>query len=114
MSSDLTSLLQVPSVDAPVVALLSSTSILGNPEEGLWPEQVLQRAHLGAAWAIKLGTTASFFNRAMLLWLCQLQDKLSPENLRLRQNLNKIVAAMQFSADATLNATRFMAKSLAS
>lgn len=119
VSSDLTSLLQVPSVDTPVAALLSSTSIPGDPEEGLQPEecrseQVLQRAHLGAAWAIKSITTASFFNHATLLWLHQLQEKISLEDSRLKQDLNKIVVAVQFSADATLNVACFAAKSMAS
>ncbi|XP_070797147.1 centrosomal protein of 290 kDa-like [Pituophis catenifer annectens] len=87
VSSDLNSLLHVPSVDAPVAALLSSSSIPGDPEEGLRPEerrseQVLQRAHLGAAWAIKSATTISFFNPKSLassiaahrlVWLCYWQ-----------------------------------------
>lgn len=75
---------------------------------------VLQRANLGSAWAIRSATTASFFNRTTLLWLRQLQEKLTPEDTRVKQDLNKIVAAVQFSADATLNAARFASKSLAS
>lgn len=57
---------------------------------------------------------ASFFNRTTLLWLRQLQEKLSPEDIRVKQDLNKIVAALLFSADSSLNATRFASKALAS
>lgn len=119
VSQDLTSLLQVPTIDTPVAALLSNALIPGDPEESIRPEerrseQVLQRAHQGAAWAIRSVTTASIFNRLTLLWLRQLQDKLSPEDTRLKQDINKIIAAVQFSADATLKAAHFASKSLAS
>lgn len=117
VAPDLATFLQVPTVDAPVTALLPNAAIPGDPDEG--PEehcsdQVLQQAHQGPAWAIRVATTASFFNRTTLLWLHQLQGKLSPEDTRLQQDLNKIIAAVQFSADATLNSVRFAAKSLAS
>lgn len=61
VAPDLATLLQVPSVDAPVAALLPNASIPGDPEEGLRREehrsdQVLQRAHQGSAWAIHHST----------------------------------------------------------
>lgn len=59
-------------------------------------------------------TSASFFNRASLFWLKQLQDRLPPSNTRTHQDLNKIVMALEYSADATLNPARFMAKSIGS
>lgn len=119
VASDMDTLLQLPSIDAPIAALLSSAAVPGDPAENLRPDErradmVLQRAHLGAAWAIKAASTASFFNRSTLLWLRQLQEKLSPEEARIKHDLNKIVAAIQFSADSTLSAARFAAKSLAS
>lgn len=72
MAPELANLLQVPSVDAPVDALLPNAAIPGDPEEGLRPEehrsdQVLQRAHQGSAWVIHSATAASFFNRTTLL-----------------------------------------------
>lgn len=87
VASDLASLFQVLTVDAPVVALLPNANFPGDPDEGLCPEerrsdQVFQRVHQGVAWAIQSATTASFFNRTTLLWLHQLQDKLSPEDVR--------------------------------
>lgn len=108
VASELASLLQVPSVDSPIAALLPNAAIPGDPDEGLRPDelhsdQVLQRAYQGAAWAIRSASTASFFNRATLLWLCQLQDNLTTEDIRVKQDLNKIIAAIQFSADSTLN-----------
>ncbi|XP_060543266.1 uncharacterized protein LOC132710656 [Pantherophis guttatus] len=119
VSSDLETLLQIPSVDAPVAALLPNSNVPGEPDEGFRPEerrsdQVLQKAFQSSSWAIKATTTASFFNRTTLLWLRQLQEKLAPGDTRIRQDLNKIVAAVQFSADSTLNAARFSTKSLAS
>lgn len=112
-------LFQIPMVDARVAALLPHTAIPGEPDEGLCPEeccsdQILQRARLGVAWVIKSATTAFFFNRVTLFWLSQLQNKLPPEDSRLQQDLNKINAAVQFSADATLNSARFASKSMAS
>lgn len=111
--------LQTPSVETPVLALLSSSKIPGEPEEGLQPEdkrseQSLKEAHQGNAWAIRSATTASLFNRVMLLWLRQLQEKVPASDIRIQQDINKIVAAVQFSADATLNSAQFAAKAMAS
>lgn len=50
----------------------------------------------------------------MLLWLQQLQDKLPADDTRLQQDLNKIIAAVQFSADTMLNTARFASKTMAS
>lgn len=49
----------------------------------------------------------SFFNRSGLMWLQQLQDRIPVTDSRVHQDTNKLVAALQFSADATLNAVRF-------
>lgn len=119
MAPDVASLLQTPTVGAPVVALLPNADIPGDPDEGLGPDewrsdQVLQWAFQGAVWAIRSASTASFFNKMTLLWLRQLQENLVTEDIRVRQDLNKIITAVQFSADATLNAGQFTAKSLAS
>lgn len=108
VAPELAALLQVPAVDAPIAALLPNTCIPGDLDERLHLEerqsdQVLQWVHQGAAWAIQSATTVSFFNRATLLWLSQLQYKLPPENARLQQDISKIIAAVQFSADAMLN-----------
>lgn len=109
--------LQVPTVDSPVVALSAPSVLTGPPEEVLPPvdkrfEQSLVKAHQSAAWSIKASTVASFFNRASLLWLQQLQEWLPATDMRSQQDLNKIVAALEFSVDATLNASRFAAKSI--
>lgn len=65
------------------------------------------KAHQSAAWAIWTATSASFFNHASLLWLKQLQDWLPPSDTRTHQDLNKIIASLEYSADATLNSTQF-------
>lgn len=66
--------------------------------------------HQVAAWAIKGSTVASFFNITSLLWLKQLQDRVPMGDTRTHQDLNKLQAALEFSADATLNAARFVSK----
>lgn len=53
VATELASLLQVPSIDTPVAALLPNASVSGSPNEGLHPDkrrsdQVLQRAFQGA------------------------------------------------------------------
>lgn len=69
---------------------------------------------MAAAWSIRASSSASFFNRAALLWLKQLQDRLPLSETRAHQDLNKIAASLEYSADTTLNATRFAAKALGS
>lgn len=106
-------------VDPPVVALASPAVITGPPEEGLWPkdkrlEHSLTKAHQAAAWAIKASSAASFFNRATLMWIKQLQNCLPVSDTRTHQDVNKIVAALEYSADTTLNASRFAGKAIGS
>lgn len=113
----LSNLLQIPPVDGPVAALASSSRVTGSPEDYLKPEdkraeKTLIKSHLSAAWAVRTSTSASFFNRAALLWIKQLQDRLPPSDTRTHQDLNKIAAALEYSADATLNSARFAAKSI--
>lgn len=73
MASDFSNLLQVPSVDAPVVAL-SSSPITGPPDESLRPEdkkaeRTLIKGHQASSWSIQASSATSFFNRASVLWL---------------------------------------------
>lgn len=77
-------------------------------------ETTVIKGHQVAAWAIRASTSASFFNRLALLWLCQLQECLPSSDTRSHQDLNKIAAVLEYSANATLNSTRFTAKSLGS
>lgn len=74
MGTDLGKLLQVPTVDAPVVALSLQSVLTESLEENFHPEdkqseQSLVKANQAAAWAVKASTAAPFFNRASLLWL---------------------------------------------
>lgn len=117
MAPDFSHLLQVPSVDAPVLALSSASPLTGPSEKCLHPEEkkaekTLIKGHQASAWAIQASSVASFFNRATILWLRQLQARLPPSDQRSHQDLNKILAAVEFSADATLNAARFSAKAI--
>lgn len=118
-ATPLTTLVQPPVVDPPVVALTNVTHPTGPTEDSLRPEdkraeKTLLKGHMATAWSIKASTSASFFNRAALLWLKQLQSRIPLSDARLHQDLNKVSAALEYSADATLNATRFSAKSLGS
>lgn len=58
--------------------------------------------------------SASFFNCANLIWLRQLHDRLLPDEIHIQQDINKMVAAVEYSADASLDAAKFAAKAMAS
>lgn len=109
-------MLQLPSVDAPVVQLTSSSVLTNNVADGLRTEdrkaEILRKNHQSAAWAIKAATLASFFNRASLIWLHQLQDRLPPEDKWLHQDINKLVAAAEYWADVSLDAAKFTSRAL--
>lgn len=106
-------------MDGPIVSLVTTSVMMDAPEEALRPEdrraeQSLKKAHQSAAWAAKASISASFFNQASLLWLRQLQDKIPMVDVRVHQDLNKLSAALEFSADATLGAVMFASKAIAS
>lgn len=119
VAPELEDLLALPLVDAPVAALASSSVLSGNMVDGLRSEDrkaelAFRKTHQAAAWAVKAATSTSFFTRASLLWLRQLQERLSPEDTRLHQIVNKLVAAAEYSADASLNAAKFASRALSS
>lgn len=63
----LTTLLQLPVVDPPIVALTNVTHPTGPTEDSLRPEdkraeKILLKGHMATAWSIKASTSASFFN----------------------------------------------------
>ncbi|XP_058017525.1 uncharacterized protein LOC131187272 [Ahaetulla prasina] len=116
---DLENILQVPTVDAPIVALTTSSHVTGPENEALRPEdkradQSLVKSHQASAWAVRSSIASSFFNRAAIMWLKQHQSRLPTSDVRAHQDLNKVIAALEFSADSTLNAARFSAKSIGS
>lgn len=102
------------------MANLTSSSVLSNDiADGLWTEDqkaelAFRKTHNAAAWAVRAATSASFFNRVSLIWLHRLQERLPPEDMRLHQDVNKLVAAMEYSADASLNAVKFTSRDLVS
>ncbi|XP_013918912.1 PREDICTED: uncharacterized protein LOC106546547 [Thamnophis sirtalis] len=101
--------LQVPSVDAPVAALASASSIVTGDissclkAEDRRAELVLRKTFQGVPWAIKAAATASSFNRSTTLWLEQIRDRTPASDVRLQQDITKLLAATQFSTDATLD-----------
>ncbi|XP_070798961.1 uncharacterized protein [Pituophis catenifer annectens] len=112
-------LLQLPTVDAPVANLTASSVISNDVADGLRSEDrkaefTFRRTHNAAAWAVKAATSASFFSRACLIWLRQLHERLPPADSRLRQDVNKLVAATEYTADASLNAAKFALRALVS
>lgn len=119
LEPELTSLLQIPTVDQPVAELSATSNPAGPPEESLRPEDKrlensLVRSHQATAWSIKSTMAASFFNRASILWLKQLQARLPISDVRSQQDISKVIVALEYSADATLNSSRFAAKAIGS
>lgn len=116
---ELEDILALPSVDAPVAALSSSSVITSDVVDGLKAEDrktelTFRKTHQAAAWAVKAATSTSFFTRASLLWLRQLQERLPADDIRLHHDVNKLVAAAEYSADASLNAAKFASRALSS
>lgn len=118
-ASDQADLLQLPSVDPPIVALAGPSNLMGPTEDSLKPEDkrldlTLAKAHQAMAWSVRSALADSFFNWASILWLRQLQDRLPLSDPRSQQDVNKILAALEFSANATLNSSCFVAKNIGS
>lgn len=116
---ELDSLLELPAVDPPVANLSSSSMLSTDALDGLKSEDrktelAFRKIHQTVAWAIRSASATSFFNRAALIWLRQLQGRLPPEETRLQQDVNKIIAATEYSADATLSSLKFASRGLAS
>lgn len=116
---ELSKALEVPSIDLPVVSLSSPNAASAAPEDALCPEdkrleQTLIKGHQASAWAVRAATSASFFSRSALLWLRQLQERLSPRGSRARRDINKLKVALEYTADASLDVDRFASKSIAS
>ncbi|XP_060547127.1 uncharacterized protein LOC132711664 [Pantherophis guttatus] len=119
LATDFSNILQVPSVDSPVVALSSSSPVSGPAEEVLRledkrAERNLIKGHQASSWSVQASFVTSFFNRATILWLKQLQERIPATDHRSHQDLNQILVVVEFSADATLNAACFSAKAIGS
>lgn len=93
---------------------MSSALVVGDIVDNLKAELTLQKNFQSAAWAIKAASAASFFNRTSLLWLQQIQERISPQDARLQQNFNKLLAATQFLADTTVRVVTFAFRALSS
>ncbi|XP_032092319.1 LOW QUALITY PROTEIN: extracellular calcium-sensing receptor-like [Thamnophis elegans] len=112
--------LQLPEVDNPVVTLASASAVVaGDTANCLKPEDkkadiVLRKMFQAITWAIRAAGSASFFNRSMVLWLEQLRDRTPASEVRLLQDISKMLAATQFSADATLDAVKYASRSMSS
>lgn len=48
------------------------------------------------------------------MWVKQLQDRLPVSDTRAHQDVNTILAALEYSVDVTLNASRFAVKAIGS
>lgn len=119
LDKKLEELMTLPTVDVPVASLSSSSIISTDIIDGLKSEErkselAFRKIHQAATWAIKAATSTSFFNRASLIWLHQLQERLPPDGTRLHQDINKLVVATKYSTDASLNAAKFASRALAS
>lgn len=119
VAQDLEDTLEVPTVDEPFGPLISPTAIAGDISEALKAEErksemAFRKTHQAIAWAVKAASSASVFNRAAHRWLKQLQARTPPEDLRSQQDIRKMVAAMEYASDATLQATKFASRAMAS
>ncbi|XP_013922807.1 PREDICTED: protein VPRBP-like [Thamnophis sirtalis] len=94
---------QVPPMDATVAALASaSTMVTGDISNCLKAEDrraelVMRKTFQAISWAIKVAAAASFFKRSTLLWLEQIRDRTPASDMRLQQDIIKLMAATQFS-----------------
>ncbi|XP_070605557.1 uncharacterized protein [Erythrolamprus reginae] len=116
---NLTAALEIPKVDSPMVALASPNFISGSTDHALGTEDrrievTLRRPHVAAAWAVKTSLAASFFNRTFLLWLREMQARIPATDLRTHQDIKMLVAAAEYSAEATLTSAKFASRALAS
>lgn len=114
-------LLKVPSVDQPVAAVAVLPTIIpsegeGGPKDSCDPrvESALKRGFETSALALQASVANSVMARAMLSWIEDLEksgEKLSRAG---RNSLKKISLAAAFTANSSLDALQFTAKSLAS
>ncbi|XP_034262888.1 uncharacterized protein LOC117658879 [Pantherophis guttatus] len=111
--------LEIPTIDEPVAALACVNMITNDPDEGLNPEDrkaeiSLRKAYHAAAWGVKSATAASFFNRTSVLWLKELQARIPATDVQAHKDLNNLIMAAEYSADATLNSAKFASRAIAS
>lgn len=66
------------------------------------------------SWGIQASMAASFFTQAAVHWLRQLPTRIPMEDLRVHQNLCKIIAAAEYTADASLTTAKFSVCAIAS
>ncbi|XP_053168699.1 uncharacterized protein LOC128352279 [Hemicordylus capensis] len=119
LPSDVMDLLAFPVVDAPVAQLVSGSLVNREGEEFLkLPEDkktdhLLRKIHNGSATVIRAAATNSIFARATILWTKELAKLVPPENLKLRQGLNKIAQASALMADSSLDCLQHASRSMA-
>ncbi|KAK9392568.1 hypothetical protein NXF25_017412 [Crotalus adamanteus] len=118
VAPSLASLLEIPEIDEPLNSLFPKSNIPGDINEALRAEDkkiesALRRAHQASAWATRAATSMAFFARASVLWLRELQDMIPPDQLRVHQNLGKLVATSQYLANASLHTARYTARTIA-
>ncbi|XP_013931194.1 PREDICTED: uncharacterized protein LOC106556739 [Thamnophis sirtalis] len=97
---ELTKALEVLSIDLPIIGLSSPNAASAASEEALRPEderikQTLVKGHQASVWAVRAGTSASFFSRSALLWLRQLHARLLARDSRACRDINKLKVALE-------------------
>ncbi|XP_032090012.1 uncharacterized protein LOC116519995 [Thamnophis elegans] len=107
VASDFVAALEMPTVDEPI-----SRDVTGLGPEDKRVEQMLSRGHSIAGWGIRSAMAASFFNRTSLLWLKQMQARIPATDLQTHEDINNLIAAAEYSADATLNAVKFASRAI--
>lgn len=112
--------LQVPVIDAPVAALQTG-GLLAEEGHGSLKDPVdkkadfaLRKAHESAILAIKSSASASIFSRAAIVWMRKLIQLIPETDHRALEGANRVLKAVSYTADATLDSMLFASRSLAS
>ncbi|XP_013909106.1 PREDICTED: ubiquitin carboxyl-terminal hydrolase 7-like [Thamnophis sirtalis] len=91
--------IQLPAFDTPVAALVSASPVVsGDAVDKMKPEDkraelTLRKTFNATAWAIKSVASASYFNRATVMWLKKLQELIPIQDERIHQDLFKLASS---------------------
>lgn len=111
--------LQVPLVDAPVIALHSSSLISVDGQGSIRDrldrkaDSALRNAHKATTMSIRASAIASIVSRAAIVWTRKLLQ-LIPDDRRLNEGVNRLLKAVSFTTDAALDSMVFSSRAMAS
>lgn len=113
-------MLQVPRVDAPVLAIQSSRLVSEEDHGAIrdpWDKRLdtaLKRCHEATAMAIKVCAMASIVSRASIVWGRKMVELLPESETHLLEGASWMLKTVSFMADATLDSLIFSSRAMAS